>query len=197
MQGADVGPPTRREVEGWSPEQRAHMAQMLDQLLDRPAASTSTPLRRFVVLAVTGGGVLVLFPWVAYLSATLPASASGGAWRTAWVGFDLMLAGALAAAGWLVWHRRYLATVALPVAATLLIVDAWFDVSLSWGASEQWGALVAAGLVELPVAGLLVLGAATMLRRTFTVIQQLRGQAASRPSLWRQSAPMRPPPGMA
>lgn len=195
MQGADVGPPTRRDVERWTPEQRAHMAQLLDQLLDRPAASTSTPLRRFVVLAVTGGGVLVLFPWVAYLSATLPASAAGGAWRTAWVGFDVILAGAMAAAGWLVWHRRHLAIVALPVAATLLIVDAWFDVSLSWGTSEQVGALLAAGLVELPVASLLIVGAATMLRRTFTVIQQLRGQDASHLWLWREPVVMRPPPG--
>ena len=187
--------PTREDVERWTPEQRAHVARMLDLLIPRPLPGHEAPRRRLVVLLVTLGGAVVLFPWLAYLSATLPASASGGAWRTAWVGFDAILAVALAGAGWLVWHRRHLASVALTVAATLVVVDAWFDVSLSWGTSEQWGAVLTAGLVELPVSAVLVLGATSLLRRSNAVIQRLRGQDPVAGSLWRQPLVMLAPPG--
>ena len=193
MQGADSALPTRRVVEQWTPGQRAQMARMLDELAPRAAPGGAVPRRRLLVLLVTAGGAVVLFPWVAYLSATLPVSAAGGAWRTAWVGYDVILAAALAAAGWLVWHRRHLSMVALAVAATLVLVDGWFDVTLSWGTSEQWGAVVTAALVELPVAAVLILGVVGVLRRTSAVVQHLRGQEPVRMSLWKQPLTMRAP----
>jgi hypothetical protein len=195
MNHPDPGFPTREDVARWTPQERARVARMLDELLPRPARDRRGPRRRLLVLVVTIGGAVVLFPWVAYLSVTLPATATGGAWRTAWVGYDAILAVALAAAGWLVWHRRQLALVALAVAATLLIVDAWFDVSLSWGTSEQWGAVVTAAAVELPVAAVLIAGATGLLRRTMAVVRQLRGQDDRPPSLWKQPVVLRPPGG--
>ncbi len=185
--------PTFEAVERWTPAQRAQLARMLDRLVSRPAAGATAPRRRRLVLLVTMGGATVLFPWVAYLSATLPASATVGAWRTAWVGYDVILAAALAVAGWLVWHRRHLSVVALTVAATLVLVDAWFDVTLSWGTSETWGAVATAALVEIPVAVVLVIGVLTMLRRTAEVTRQLRGEDASPSSLWTQTLTMQPP----
>lgn len=193
MQGAERALPTREAVEQWTPEQRASMARMLDQLAARPLPGGRAPRRRRLVLLVTLGGAAVLFPWVAYLSATLPMSAAGGAWRTAWVGFDVILAAALATAGWLVWHRRLLSMLALTVAATLVLVDAWFDVTLSWGTADQWGAVVTAALVELPVAAVLVVGVVGVLRRSAELVQRLRGQDGLRPSLWVQTVVMRPP----
>ena len=190
MKSSGTEPPTRATVEGWSPQERAEVARMLDQLIERPAPGNQSPRRRIVVLAVTGGGVLVLFPWIAYLSATLQVSASGGAWRTAWVGFDVMLAVMLGVTGWLVWHRRHLAISALSVCVTLLTVDAWFDVCLSWGTSDQWVAVASAVLIELPAAALLAFGAATMLRRTFMVIGKLRGTSTMPVSLWKQQLVM-------
>ncbi len=193
MQTAGSRLPTFEEVEQWTPQQRAEMARMLDRLAPRPVPGGGAPRRRLLVLLVTMGGAALLFPWVAYLSATLPMSAAGGAWRTAWVGYDVLLAASLAVAGWLVWHRRQLSVVALAVAATLVLVDAWFDVTLSWGTSEQWGAVVTAVLVELPVASVLLVGVVGLLRRTIAAVRQLRGQDVTRGSLWTQPVLMRGP----
>jgi len=192
MSGADAGVPAAEVVESWSPEQRAEMARMLDRLVERPVPGRTAPHRRLLVLLVTLGGAALLFPWVAYLSAALPESSSGGSWRTAWVGYDVILAVALATAGWLVWHRRQLAVVALSVAATLVLVDAWFDVTLSWGTSEQWGAVLTAALVEIPVASVLAVGVVGMLRRTVAMMRRLRGQDPSMGSLWSQPSVVRP-----
>jgi hypothetical protein len=70
----------------------------------------------------------VLFPWAAYLAVTLPASVSARHWPLAWTGFDVALAGGLAATAWLAIRRdRRLAFPAVST-ATLLLADAWFDV---------------------------------------------------------------------
>jgi len=182
--------PSREEVADWSPEERAHVARLLDTLVDRPAPPPHGPTRRLLVLTVTVAGAVVLFPWVAYLLATLPQKEAGGAWRVAWVGFDVALAVTLGATGWLVWRRRQLAMVGLVVAATLLFCDAWFDVSLSWGTAEQWAAIATAALVELPAAALLTVGALTILRRTSAVVRQLRGLGSRPVRLWQQPVVM-------
>ena len=120
------------------------------------AGSGAPPRGRRLVLAVTIGGAALMFPWIAVLSATLPSSQPGGAWRAAWVGFDLALAVVLAVTGAQVWRRRDSAPQWLAVSASLVITDAWFDVCLSWGSTSQGTALISAVLVELPVAALLV-----------------------------------------
>jgi hypothetical protein len=187
------GPPTRREIEQWTHDERAQVARVLDELVDRPAAAGSIRHRRQLVLAITGGGVLVLVGWIAYLTTTLPESTSVGAWRTAWVGFDTVLIVVLGASAWLVWHRRQLAVVGLTIAASLLAVDAWFDVCLSWHTPEQWGAVAIAALVEVPVSVVLATTVVTILRRTFFVVQQLRGQKPEGTSLWQQPVVMLSP----
>lgn len=84
-----------------------------------------------------------------------------------------------------VWLRRQVAVIALVITSTLLTCDAWFDICLSWGTAEQRGS-VAAAIVELPVAILLATSAALSMRRSFTVIAQLRGQDPTPVPLWRQ-----------
>ena len=135
----------------------------------------------------------MLVGWIAYLTTTLPESTSVGAWRTAWVGFDTVLIVVLGASAWLVWHRRQLAVVGLTIAASLLAVDAWFDVCLSWHTPEQWGAVATAALVEVPVSVVLATTVVTILRRTFFVVQQLRGQKPEGTSLWQQPVVMLSP----
>jgi hypothetical protein len=71
------------------------------------------------------------------------------------------------------------------ITSTLLTCDVWFDICLSWGTAEHWGS-IAAAIVELPVAFLLATSAALLMRRSFTVIAQLRGQDTTPVPLWRQ-----------
>ena len=65
--------------------------------IDQSPAAMRSPGRRRLVLAVGGVGAMFLLPWLVFLSATLPATSSGGAWRTVWVGFDVALVAAFVA----------------------------------------------------------------------------------------------------
>lgn len=193
MQGAHHTVPTQHEIAQWTREERAEVARILDGHIDRPANDPDLHRRRFIVLMITGGGALLLFAWVVYLTTALPVTESGGAWRTAWVGFDVMLAGTMAVTAWLVWWRRSLAIVGLTASSALLAIDAWLDVCLSWGTSEQSGAIITACVVNVPVAIVLAAAVITMLRRTFSVVQQLRGEDATGVSVWRQPVVLLPP----
>jgi hypothetical protein len=107
---------------------------------------------RRLALAVTLGGAGLLVLWSMVLAVTLPHSVDVGAWRLAWVGFDVALAVVFAVTGVLLLRRRRSAAAGLVVAATMLATDAWFDVALSL----TWAALLLALLVELPTAAFLV-----------------------------------------
>ncbi len=85
----------------------------------------------------------------------LPPDASGLPslqYDLAWVGFDVFELIALAATGYLALRRsRYLA-LASASAATLLVVDAWFDV-VTAPRHRLLEAVVLAVVIELPLAG--------------------------------------------
>lgn len=104
----------------------------------------------FICLAV------VIVPWIVVLWLRLPSRDVAGHYRLAWVGFDILLAAALARTGWTAW--RGLDHVELPAvaSATLLIVDAWFDVTTASTRAAVGVALLAALLVELPLAALCI-----------------------------------------
>ena len=114
----------------------------------RPVPRWVGPL--FVVLA------LATVPWVALLWATLPSRAVSAHYRLAWVGFDLLLVAALARTGWAAWHGRDHVELPAVAAATLLVVDAWFDVLTATGRADVVVAVVLALAVELPLAGLCI-----------------------------------------
>ena len=185
MTEPEASMPTPDDVRGWSTQQRASVARLLAESIDQFPATPRSPGRRRLVLAVGGAGALFLLPWLAFLSATLPATSSGGAWRTVWVGFDIALVAAFVATVLTVWLRRQVAVVALVITSTLLTCDVWFDVCLSWGTDEHWVSFATA-LVELPVAILLANSAAVLMRRNFTVIALLRGLDPTALPLWRQ-----------
>lgn len=185
--------PTRGDIAVWTPAERARVARLLDEVTERPNTPARPPRRRVLILMTTVVGAVVLLPWIVVLSATLPTTTSGGAWRVAWVGFDIALTGGLALSAWSVWRRRQLAVVFLSVTAALVACDVWFDVCLSWGTPHQAAAVVTALFAELPLLTLLVVAVVTMLRRTAAVIQRLRGLDGKPVPLWRQTMVMVPP----
>jgi hypothetical protein len=98
---------------------------------------------------------LILLPWIAYLAYSLPSRQVSADYDVAWAGFDVMLLVALASTGYFALRRsRYLATAAT-AAATLLVVDAWFDVVTTLPGQRLGPVALAAG-VELPLASLCV-----------------------------------------
>lgn len=94
---------------------------------------------------------VALVPWTVYLGYTLPTRQLSPHYNIAWVGFDVMLLVVLAATGYFALQRSLYLAVAATAAATLLVVDAWFDVMTSPG-SQFLESLATALLIELPLA---------------------------------------------
>ncbi|MEU2421950.1 hypothetical protein ABZ619_13140 [Streptomyces sp. NPDC007851] len=127
--------------------------------------------------------VFVLVPWTVYLALALPGRFEARYWPMVWVGFDVMLLVSLAGAGIAVWLRRQALVPLSCVAATLLVCDAWFDVSLSLGRGDVWGSIASAVLVELPLAFLLVMRARRVLKISARLAWQRLGLAGEPPPL--------------
>jgi hypothetical protein len=111
---------------------------------------------RWAVPLFTVASVL-LVPWVVLLVHELPSAHQASHWDIAWGGLDvamavLLLAVALAARRRSPWLEG-LATAT----ATLLFVDAWFDVLTSSTHAELVVAVLEAALIELPLAVLCLL----------------------------------------
>jgi hypothetical protein len=96
---------------------------------------------------------LLLIPWIFYVAIALPSRQLSPHYDLAWAGFDVMLFIALATTAYFALRRsRHLAR-ASTAAATLLIVDAWFDV-LTSGDRDRLMAIAFAVAIELPLAAL-------------------------------------------
>ncbi|MGW2485744.1 hypothetical protein ACWCV9_00810 [Streptomyces sp. NPDC001606] len=135
---------------------------------------------RFIALCV-----IVLVPWTVYLGFSLPGQYRARYWPAAWVGFDVLLLLSLVAAGVAVWLGRQLLIPCAVVAATLLVCDAWFDISLSWGSRDVWGAVASAVLFEIPLAVLLLVRAHRVLRATVQMAWERLGLPGEPPPVHR------------
>jgi hypothetical protein len=103
---------------------------------------------------VFGLGALALIPWMAYLGMTLP-STERIPERTAWIGFDVGLMIMLGLTGLLAHRRSIRLAQASMATATMLVVDAWFDIFTSGGGSALTQALQLA-VVEVALAAVCV-----------------------------------------
>jgi signal transduction histidine kinase len=94
----------------------------------------------------------LLVPWIVFLAVSLPRRSEAENYRLAWVGFDMAILGVLAALGWMAYRRSTWTELLAASAATLLVVDAWFDIVTASGTSDRTIAIASAALVELPLA---------------------------------------------
>lgn len=94
---------------------------------------------------------VLLVPWIGFLAVTLPTSARVFD-RTPWVGFDIGLMIMLGLTAFLAWRGSPRVSFAATSTATMLIVDAWFDITTSQTQSDVIRALATA-VVELSLAG--------------------------------------------
>ena len=98
------------------------------------------------------GAAVILLPWIGLLAVTLPKRQFDLHYRAAWVGFDVLLVFAIS--GPPTWPSGMDQRVQFPATATatLLIVDAWFDVTTSGGRGQFFEALLLAVFIEIPAA---------------------------------------------
>jgi hypothetical protein len=107
------------------------------------------------LLAIVLAALAVYAGWMAYLALTLPATYEAQHWGWAWIGLDIAEVVCTATTVCLAWFRRPFTTWA-HVGATLLVCDAWFDVTTASSADLGFSIALAA-VVELPAAIFLVL----------------------------------------
>lgn len=107
-----------------------------------------------IVFSVAGLG---LIPWVILLVYLLPTSQRAAHWDVAWAGFDTVLALVLLSVSAASWRSSPWLEGAATAAATLLFVDAWFDVLTSSTTGQLAAALLEAVFVEIPMAVFCVL----------------------------------------
>ena len=112
-----------------------------------------------------GLAAVLLVPWIVLLVYLLPSAQQVSHWDIAWSGFDVILALVLSAVALAAWRRSFWLEGAATAAATLLFVDAWFDVLTSSTRLELIVAVVEAVFVELPLAILCLLLARNAERR--------------------------------
>ena len=115
--------------------------------------------------AVAAGVAAVLLPWCLILAATLPSTYQANHWKLAWIGLDCGTAIAAGLTAYLLHARNSYAALTAMAAGTLLIADAWFDVSTAGAGVDRGLSVAEALLLELPLALCAFLVAARELRR--------------------------------
>lgn len=110
------------------------------------------------------GFAAALVPWTVYLAVSLPERSVSEHYRGTWVGFDVALTLVLARIAWLVRRRDPHVVLTAATGATLLVTDAWFDVTTAAVGSAHREAVLSAVFLELPAAVLCALLARRGLR---------------------------------
>jgi hypothetical protein len=129
--------------------------------------------RRFVVLLTVASVGLV--PWLIVLAFTLPHRYVASHWTLTWVGFDIVLLSGLSLTAWLAWRRRQAVVITAFMTGTLLVCDAWFDITTASGRADLITAVASAAVVELPLATLLFAVASHLLYLTVRRAQAAEG----------------------
>lgn len=98
------------------------------------------------------GAALLLIPWTVYLAVTLPRRTIDTHYRGAWVGFDLLLVAAILLTAYYAYRMDDRVQLPAMATATLLVVDAWFDVMTAGRRASFFQAVVMALCIEIPAA---------------------------------------------
>jgi hypothetical protein len=99
------------------------------------SANRTNPVPRWVAPGFALAAVCTV-PWVVFLAASLPATSRVND-RLAWVGFDVAEVVMLAVTAYLAWRGKAKVALAAMALATMLVVDAWFDVNTSTAGEER------------------------------------------------------------
>ena len=101
------------------------------------------------VYLIVAAGLVV---WTVFLALSLPKENLEHHYRLTWTGFDLIEVVAIYLTAHLAFRLDARVVFPATVVATLLVADAWFDITTSATATAATQALMLALLVELPAA---------------------------------------------
>jgi hypothetical protein len=120
------------------------------------------------------GMALALIPWITYLGVTLPDRATNAHYDLSWVGFDVLLAILILRTAYLAARRRPQAELPAVATATMLLIDAWFDITTSPTHDQFVVALILAGVGEIPMALMCAIFVRRIERRRAQVMDEVR-----------------------
>ena len=167
-------------------DERRELARALAAIdLPHPLRDPVLRRRRRIGLLVMTACCVALAAWIAILLQTLPGRYTSSDWRAVWVGLDAAELLAFAATAWAAWHQRQVLIFLMVITGTLLVCDAWFDLTLSYGSSGFTDSILSAVLAEFPLAFLMFAGARRLVRVTVQTVMQLSGGSGPAPPLWR------------
>ena len=167
-------------------DERRELARILAAIdLPHPLHDPRLQRSKRLGLLVMTACCIALAGWIAILLLTLPERFTSSDWQAVWVGLDVAELLGFAATAWAAWHQRQVVIFCMIITGTLLVCDAWFDLTLDYGSSGFTASILSAVLAELPLAFLLFAGARRLVRVSVQTIMQLSGVSGPAPSLWR------------
>lgn len=139
--------------------------------LDRSERMALVELRRAArrMAWIYSAAAVALLPWIVYLAVTLPKRDFDRHYRAAWVGFDILLVLAIVRTAYMAFRIDPRVQFPATATATLLFVDAWFDVTTAGGRAAAFEAIMLAVFFELPAAAFSVY----LARRVSRLVLQL------------------------
>jgi hypothetical protein len=174
------------ELRRMTHDERRELARALAAIdLPHPLLDPRVRRRRRIGLLVMTVCCVALVAWIAILLLTLPERYTSSDWRAVWVGLDIAELLGFAATVWAAWNQRQIVIFFMIITGTLLLCDAWFDVTLNYGSSGFTASILSAVLAELPLAFLLFAAARRLVRVTVQALMELSGASGPVPSLWR------------
>jgi hypothetical protein len=108
-------------------------------------------LPRSTLLTVLTLAALLETVWTIYVGWKLPRHYVANHWDLAWVGLDVAQVLMLLGAAWAAWRRRAILILFAASAGTLLVLDAWFDVTTA-RRGDVFKSLLMALILEIPSA---------------------------------------------
>jgi hypothetical protein len=142
---AGLGPESGRELPAGSPLDSAEAALGgLPRQLTLPLPRWLGPLALCCAIGIV--------PWIVYLALTLPRRQRAVDYDIAWVGYDAAMAVVLAALAYCALRRKPATGAIAAVAATMLVIDAWFDIVTTDKPQQLTLAIISAVFAEIPLA---------------------------------------------
>ncbi len=164
------------ELQAMTPHERSILVRRLVALSESlPIETPEGRRRRRILLDVLVICCLGIVPWIVLLAVTLPRHYVASHWSAAWVGFDVLLFAGLAITSWSIWKRRQMAILASIVTATMLAIDAWFDILTAHTTRDLVMSVGTALIAELPLSALLFFVALRLVQLTYRRARRLVG----------------------
>jgi hypothetical protein len=137
--------PVESELPSGSPIDAIEAA--LGVIPSRPLLPLPRWLAPLAICAVIG-----IVPWIVYLALTLPGRQRAVDYDIAWVGYDSAMCLVMAALAYCALRRKPATGPIAAVAATMLVVDAWFDIVTTEEGKQLAFAIGSAVIAEIPLA---------------------------------------------